>query len=186
MALGGRVRVVSAPRSALDEDLTRLADGDRAAFDRVFAAAWPQVLDLCRRLAPSPADAEDAAQATMTLVFTRIDEYETERPALPWILGIAGWQCRALRTSRSRRREEALEEAPLAADARRSPHEETESHELVVAAQAALGQLSALDRETLTMFLVDAPDAAGPTFRKRKERALTRLRSWWERLHGPV
>lgn len=177
---------MSAPRSALDEDLARLADGDRAAFDRVFEAVWPQVLELCRRLAPSPADVEDAAQATLTLVFTRIDEYETERPALPWILGIAGWQCRALRTSRSRRKEEALEAAPLAADARRSPHDEAEAHELVVAAQAALGSLSALDRETLTMFLQDAPGAVGPTFRKRKERALTRLRSLWERLHGSV
>ena len=132
------------------------------------------------------ADAEDAAQATLTLVFTRIDEYEPERPALPWILGIAGWQCRALRTRHSRRKEEALDAAASPADLRRSPLDEVEQTELVAAAQVAVGNLSALDRETLTLFLEEAPAARGPTFRKRKERALTRLRLWWERLHGPV
>ena len=56
---------------------------------------------------------------------------------------------------------------------------------LVSAALTALGELSGMDRETLVAtFWDEAPPASGPTMRKRRERALKRLRTAFRRLYG--
>jgi RNA polymerase sigma-70 factor (ECF subfamily) len=55
--------------------------------------------------------------------------------------------------------------------------------DLAEAALAAMGELSELDRETLlSTFADEAP--AGATIRKRRERALGRLRQTLRRLYG--
>ena len=57
--------------------------------------------------------------------------------------------------------------------------------ELVRAALAAMGELSTEDRETLVAtFWEEAASVTGATFRKRRERALKRLRDTFKRLYG--
>lgn len=51
-------------RRRLDDALGRLADGDRAAFDLVFAGAWPLLRSFAGRLV-SPDVAEDVAQRVL-------------------------------------------------------------------------------------------------------------------------
>src|SRR5260370_788744 len=84
----------------------RLAEGDRTAFRPVFALVWPQVRAFAARLV-GPADGEDAAQAALLKIFSRASEYDRARDALPWVLGIAAWECRTLRRRWERRREQS-------------------------------------------------------------------------------
>src|SRR5687767_5715648 len=101
-------------RAALNAALVRLADGDRAAFDAVFDLAEPEVRRLVGRLVPAP-DADDVAQQALLNVFARAGEFDGERDALAWILGIAAYEARTVSKRARRRREE------LGADVRDVP-----------------------------------------------------------------
>lgn len=180
----------------LDALMAQLADGDRAAFRAVFERLWPPIERLCARLLQNPADAADAAQEALQKILERAPaDYDRTRPALPWALAIAGWECRTLARKRQRRRETGGVELAerLAAD----PHDVEDAFaqtKLSRAALEALGELSELDRQTLiATFWEEAAGAAPPvsasppspaTVRKRRERALGRLRSAFRRLYG--
>lgn len=175
-------------RAELRRQLTRLADGDRSAFDAVFAAALPPVRRLARRMLGNDADADDAAQDAMLKVFARAADYDPDRDALPWILGIAAYECRTLRQKRARRRElpdRALVE--LASDAV-GPEEHALSGEIQEALAEVMGMLSPSDVETI-LASIDrerrgALAIATTAFRKRLQRALERLRAAWSTRHG--
>jgi len=167
--------------------MARLADGDRAAFTPVFRTLWPKVHRLCLQLLHSDADADDAAQQAMEKILARASEYDRNRAALPWALGIAGWECRTLRRRQFRRREQSDDALPEPPANQVDADEALAERDLVHAAMDALGTLSSSDQETLlaTYFGNGAPasvDAA--TLRKRRERALTRLRAAFRRLYA--
>ena len=167
--------------SDLDALMARLAEGDRSAFSLVFARLWPRTLRFCRSLVKNEADASDAAQQAMQKILERAGDYDPARPAVPWALAIAAWECRTLQRKRFRRRE-VLDDG----ENERAAGDEEEAfvtRDLADAALAALGELSEVDRDTLlATFADEAP--AGATFRKRRERALTRLRKTLRRLYG--
>jgi RNA polymerase sigma-70 factor (ECF subfamily) len=171
------------PEARLDSLLAELADGNRAAFTPVFELLWPPVLRLCTSMLKSEADAADAAQQALEKVLTRCGEYDRRRPALPWALAIAAWECRTLARKRYRRRELSEERAPNAAG--EAMEDELVQRDLTQAALAALGELSAEDRETLiATYWEEAASVDGATLRKRRERALKRLREAFRRLYG--
>lgn len=173
-------------RAELQRCLVRLADGDRAAFRPVFDLAWPKLREVAGRLMPVAADADDAAQSALVKLFERAHEFDRERDALAWIIGIVSYECLTIRRKRSRRREGGSD-APAAwmIDPRDSPEARAIAGELEGAAVAVLGQLRPEDRATLRVaFFGDGERGARPaTFRKRLERALDRLRAAW-RDHG--
>jgi RNA polymerase sigma-70 factor (ECF subfamily) len=106
---------------------------------------------------------------------------------LPWALGIAGWECRTLRRRQGRRRELSDDSTLEAPDGRRGADDALVERDLVHAAMEALGALSQSDQETLlaTYFDQGEPTAVtGATLRKRRERALTRLRLAFRRLYA--
>ena len=176
-----------AQTNPLDALMARLADGDRTVFRQVFALLWQPIQRLCRSLLHDPADAADAAQEAMQKILERAPaDYDRQRPALPWALAIAGWECRTLARKRQRRRE-----APEAAGEPASPEDPEQQflqRDLSRAALEALGELSELDRETLlATFWDEAASTAGEasaTVRKRRQRALGRLRVAFRRLYG--
>jgi len=170
-------------REAIDAALVRLADGDRSAFDPAFNGLWPVVLALSTRLLGSKDEAEDAAQEAMYKVFARIDELDVDRSGVSWALGIAAWECRARRTSRLRRREDHADGGRELASEALSPEEDFMARELVVLAEKVLGALSTADQEALRATFEERPVAKGATFRKRRERALFRLRNAWRKLY---
>lgn len=96
----------SGERAALQQELTALARGERAAFDPLFRRLWPLLRGFAGRCLPAQ-EAEDAAQEALLRVFHRASEFDARRDALSWILGIAAWQIRTRRTQARRRREEA-------------------------------------------------------------------------------
>src|SRR5439155_540588 len=87
-------------RAELRRLMQRLADGDRGAFSPAFALLWPRLRAFAVRYVGA-ADGEDAAQAALLRVFSRAGEYDADRDALAWALGIAAWECRTLRRQRS-------------------------------------------------------------------------------------
>lgn len=172
-------------RAELRRLMGRLADGDRTAFGRAFALLWPRLRAFAVRWA-GPADGEDAAQAALLKVFSRASDYDPERDALVWALGIAAWECRTLRRRRERRREQpalSVELALAEAPAQATPEDELIDRDLRAAAAEVLGTLRPLDIETLTAAAAERA-GRGATFRKRLERALARFRLAWRARHG--
>jgi RNA polymerase sigma-70 factor (ECF subfamily) len=172
------------PSAELNVLLARLADGDRAVFTEVFRLLWPPIHRLCRAYTQNPADAEDAAQQAMEKIFIRASDYDPTRPALPWALAIAGWECRTLLRKRLRRRE--VPGPPTGpSDPTAMQEHDLMQRELLESARAAMQELSELDQETLVAtFWEVAGVARGATLRKRRERALERLRLAFGRLYG--
>lgn len=168
--------------------MARLADGDRSVFRAVFSALWPPVHSLCERALGRGADAEDAAQQALEKVFARASSYERARPALPWALGIAAWECRTIRRKAQRARREPMERAETVANGQSSPEEAVLNRELEEAALGVLGELSEADQATLRATFFEGSEerlaVSNVTFRKRRERALSRLRELWGKMYG--
>lgn len=167
----------------LDLLVRRLADGERVVFSSVFQRLWQPVFRLCRSILNNDADAADAAQETMEKVLTRAQSYDPSRAALPWALAIAAWECRTARRKRARRREapDEVEPALTAADF----EEQFTNRDLMQHVLEAIGELSETDQETLMATLAEEQaSVGGATVRKRRERALARLRIVFKRLYG--
>lgn len=166
----------SSRRATLQRDLTALARGEREAFDPVFGMLWPVLRGFAARCLPA-AEADDAAQEALVRIFTRASEFDPERDALAWALGVAAWQVRTHRARARRRREAGPESIPERPDAAPTPERAAMAIEAARALDAALASLSEADAGTLVAYARgERPDLPGPTFRKRVERALRRLR----------
>jgi len=169
--------------TTLDALVVRLADGDRSAFTPVFEILWSPTLRLCMSMLKHEPDAADAAQQAMEKIFARASDYDRAHPAMPWALAIAAWECRTIARKRHRRREASEDTA--AGPSFDGAEDELVRRDLTRAALEALGQLSESDRETLVAtFWDEAASVSGATLRKRRERALDRLRGAFRRLYG--
>lgn len=164
------------------------SDGDRASLEPLFALLWPLTVSYSTRLVGDATLAEDCAQDALVRLFAQLDRFDRERDGVTWALTHATWQCRTARKTRERRREDAEIDAGSHAsgDARAA----LEERELVRAAVATLETLPTRDREVITASLTDDDELrralAPATFRKRLERALTRLRTSWRSRHGTL
>jgi RNA polymerase sigma-70 factor (ECF subfamily) len=163
--------------------MVRLADGDREAFTCVFEELWPEVLGFVRRVVPTPSDAEDVAQQALMKVFFRIAEFDTQRDGIAWAFGIAAFEIKTLRR-RTQRRREVAEPGREAPDPARSPEQVVLDEELDRALLSALGELSSSDRATLMLSDGSAVTITDAARRKRRQRALERLRAIWRRLYA--
>lgn len=183
MPSSGSVKMDSAQLSELDALVARLADGDRSAFTPAFKLLWPPALRLCMKMLKNEADASDAAQQAMEKILSRASDYDPKRPAMPWALGIAAWECRTIVRKRARRGE-VSDDAAIEGKVD-GAEEAVMQARLTEAALEAMGQLSDADRETLVAtFWDEAASVSGATLRKRRERSLDRLRRAFRRLYG--
>lgn len=158
--------------------LTALAAGDRRAFDSVFEGLWPIMRAFCLRQLNQPAEAEDAAQRALLRLFEQAADFDPARSAVAWALTLAAWECRTTRRRWSRARTTGVQAGLALPDARPDAEKQTQEAQSVARVEAALAELSPLDRETILATLADdAPAVPGATFRKRRQRALARLRA---------
>ena len=70
--------------------LSRIALKDRAAFDRLYAAAAPKLFGVCLRLLNERSEAEDALQEVFVKIWGRADRFaQSEASAIGWLCAIA-------------------------------------------------------------------------------------------------
>lgn len=168
--------------SDLDQLLKALSEGNREVFTRVFELLWSPILRLCVRLM-GETDGADVAQSSMLSILERANEYDWRRPALPWALAIATWECRT-QLKRKERLRETTDEQPSESD-EGAAAEEQQQRVLLAAAMEAMGTLSEDDQQTLiATYWETATPVSGATLRKRRARALSRLRDAFRRLYG--
>lgn len=165
--------------------MTLAADGERAAVDLLFGLLYAPVVRYATRFLGDATLAEDVAQDALVKLFGRLHQYDRERDALTWALTFTTWECRTARRRIQRRSETGEPSEPLLDGARLA-----EERELVHAALATLESLPARDREVISASLTDDDELrrtlAPATFRKRLERAVTRLRTSWRSRHGTL
>jgi RNA polymerase sigma factor (sigma-70 family) len=161
--------------------MVRFADGDRSAFRPVFDALWPLLLALTSRALANRADAEDAAQRALLKVFDRIVDLDRERDGVAWAVTICGYEILTVRRQHHRRREDDVEIEPL--DTTPSARDALLDEELRLAIRALVAEMSDRDRTALSALLLGSkPDSE--TERKRRFRAIERLRAAWRKAHG--
>lgn len=166
-------------RRSVHGAMVRLAEGDRSAFDAVFAGLWPELLGFVRRAMCGEPDAEDLAQQTLLKIFFRISEFDTGRDGVAWAFGIAVYEVRTLRRKRHRRREVSADGGNPAPDRRPTPEALAIESDLRRALAESIEELTEADRAVLLPD--DRVDAtvSPAAWRKRRQRALERLRSVW-------
>lgn len=155
--------------------MSRLADGDRAAFEPLFRALWPRAVAAGRRKL-DPQAAADAAQSTMMRLFARAPEFRRGAPVLPWFYAIAANEITAV-VRRARTNDVALGEAEALASAD-DPERAALDRELRAALAKALDSLDATAAEAIAALLGEAsrPAIDDVAFRKRVSRAYAKLR----------
>lgn len=170
-------------RRQIHAAMVRFADGEREAFRAVFDGLWPVVLAFSRGMYLDEADAEDAAQRALLKVFDRIADLDRARDGVTWALTVTAYEVLTIRKQRSRRREERDDLLPHLAGGS-DPEGAVIAEDLRRALRAVVGELDERDRAALAEVLADAGITPGETARKRRFRALERLRAAWRRAHG--
>jgi len=156
----------------LDLLMSRLADGDRSAFEPLFQSLWPRALAAAgRRLEPHAAS--DAAQSTMMKLFARAPEFVRGSPVLPWFYAIAANEIRAI--VRRARPDVEVDETLASGD---DPERAAMDRELRAAVAQAIEALDGPSAEAIAALLGEGerPRIDDAAFRKRVSRAYARLR----------
>jgi len=167
------------------EDAARLGRGDTSGLAGLMDRHQDRLFRYLLRLLGERTVAEDVFQQTWLNVAERIRRYDATRPFAPWLVTVA--RNLALDHLR-RRRPESLDEAdePAAPAGLFDPLERAMARQSSARVEAALGALSPLDREVLTLRFEDElalPELAAtlgvplPTAKARLYRALERLRA---------
>jgi RNA polymerase sigma factor (sigma-70 family) len=168
-------------RKELSVLMARLADGERETISTLFSRLWPVVRGFAGRVLMGHPDAEDVGQRALLAVFSRAAQYDRNRDALAWVLGITRWECRTAMRTAARRRELPLrQDEPTDA---RSPEDALLDAELRGAFAEGLAELSAEDRQALGLES-SLPSVLPATLRKRRQRALARFRENWKKHEG--
>lgn len=177
-------RMDTARRKAIHVAMVRLSDGDRTAFDALLDELWPVILSFAERGVGRGGDAEDVAQEVFYKICARIADFDRRRDGLSWAFGIAGYEIMTHRR-RLQRRREVFDEVSVAEalDGAASQEEQLLARELALALERTVGELTDEDRASLGLD-GGTSDASGATLRKRKQRALERLRGLWRHIHG--
>jgi RNA polymerase sigma-70 factor (ECF subfamily) len=176
----------AARRKVIHDAMVRLSDGDRSAFDVLLDALWPVVLAFAQRGLNGSPDAEDVAQEVFVRICARITDFDRSRDGLSWAFGIASYEVMTHRRRLHRRREVQDEPAfTTAADLGASQVDLILQRETVRAFEQAVGALTEDDRLALGLVgSASAQEIPMSTLRKRKQRALDRLRGLWRTIHG--
>lgn len=177
----------SRTREQLNDNMVRLADGDRKAFDVVYELLWPVIRSFASRLMLDRDLADDMAQQALIKVFYNASTFRTDRDALTWALSIAANECRSLLRRCSERARGLLPDATLASliSDTPSPLEDAEREQLKTLLRELLSELQPHEAETLLIqaWDLERPEIPPATYRKRVQRALKRARALWSQRH---
>ncbi|HEX8796326.1 MAG TPA: hypothetical protein VF765_35490 [Polyangiaceae bacterium] len=158
----------------LDDLMSRLAGGDRDAFDPLFRALWPRALAAAGRRLEAHA-AADAAQSAMERVFSRAAEFRAGSPVLPWFYAVLANEVRAM--ARGTKAHAAIESAQGVTDGD-DPEGLSVERELREALARAIDSLDSASAEAIASLLgeKERPNIGDAAYRKRLSRAYAKLR----------
>ena len=164
----------------------RARRGDADAFDEIVRLYGDRLVNYIRAMLGPHADAEDVAQEVFVKVASRIADYDRSRDGLTWVYAIAAFEVRThLRRLQRRREVPPLAEDAEPADPMPSPVDLMIEEEISRTLVGALGELSDADRTLLEIGERSADSGlTGTAIRKRRQRALGRLRAVWSKLYG--
>lgn len=171
-------------RREIHAAMVRFADGEREAFRAVFDGLWPVLVTFTRGMQLDEAEAEDAAQRALLKVFARISDLDRGRDGVTWAVTLAAYEVLTSRKQQARRREAPVEAVADISDERPGPEEDAAAAQLRGAMRAAVGELDERDRAALAEILENLDLTTGETARKRRFRAIERLRAVWRRAYG--
>ena len=167
----------SAIREAeLDVLMSRLARGDRTAFDGLYAALGQRALRVSR-LRVGEGDAQDVSQQVLERVFARASDFTPGRPCLPWFYAILSNELQA-----NRRRSARLVLDETVGEGELATYTDAEAvllqRELERALESAIADLDSDASAAIAALLgrSETPDVKPATFRKRLSRAYAKLR----------
>lgn len=167
--------MTEAREADLDAWMSRLANGDRSAFEPLYAALRVRAHRFARMRAGEQI-ADDVTQSALLKVFARASEFTPGKPCLPWFYAIVVNEIRA-----ARRKDVRLVPTELGEDAITSS-DDAESQmierELGRALELAVDSLDHDAARAIAAVLgrAPAPACAPATFRKRVSRAYAKLR----------
>jgi len=172
--------------------MAQLKDGDRAAFRVVYDGVWPVMREVAQRALASwsatAADVDDVVQEALLKLFDQAHRFDPDKDVVAWAVALVGWECRTLTTKRRRRRESDADKLQPLSSSLPTPEDQVLLQQLSDAVHDVLGVLSTGDREVLQCaFFAAHPKVGGvsaSTLRKRKQRALERLKAGWRVLYG--
>lgn len=171
-------------RSKLNELMNRVSSGDRSAIDPLFEDLRPVILTFATKILTSSLEAEDVTQQVLINIFSRSSEFIQGKDALSWVFGITAYECKTQKKKTSRRKEDG--------DALISRIQATENFEdkLIInqlqdLLKDIIADLPSLDKETILLSIEDSlkPEVGSATYRKRLQRAMTRLKQAWRVKH---
>lgn len=128
-------------------------------------------------------DAEDATQLALEQIFERVETYDATRSALPWVFTIAYWEVKTVRRRAERRDQRAASRGlDELIDPQQDPELTAMSRQFLAAVNELIDTLPVIDRQTLREALMreleaESTSRTDATFRKRKERALQKIRT---------
>ena len=170
-------------REAANRALRQLQVGDRAAATAAFDLLWPVMLSFSRRVLNDSGKAQDVAQDALMKLFEQVQDFRPGADAVAWALELTAWECKSELRRSFRQGQKDLPEA-TASDAA-GPDSSYEREELRRALLDTVAQLAESDRTLIEAILQETyPANADAAQRKRKERALGRLRQLWGSLYG--
>lgn len=175
------LRLDAAERAELNRCMIRLTDGDRAAFQPIFEALWPRMRSWSVRLLMNVSAGEDAAQEAMMKLFAKAHQFDPDRDVLTWGLTLATWECRSIR--KKMWRQTVKDNVVPRVEHKASPEQQVIDADLLTLLEGLLGELSAADQGLLRLSRDEAPQAMSTMVRKRRERALGRLKDLWRSRH---
>jgi len=172
-------------RTELNALFVRLADGERGAIDPAYRLLWPALRAFVgRALGPaSEHEADDVTQAALLKLFAEASRYDPARDAYAWALTLTSWELRSAQTRVRRDRSSPLDTAAHHASGKASPEEDAVRASELQHLRDALALLAPSDREVIEQVLTES-HPSDATFRKRRERAMTRLRAFLKDVHG--
>lgn len=174
--------------------MMRLAGGDLAAFDALYAELAPVVHGLARRVVRDPARAEDVTQEVFLEVWRLAARFDHSKGSVrTWVLTIAHRRAvdavRAVEASRARE-ERVAREDPLPVE---GPEVEVERESDRTSVLRCLDALTPLQRESVTLAyyqghtyaqVATVLDRPLPTIKTRMRDGLIRLRDCLEASDG--
>jgi len=130
------------------ELISRAADGDRGAFEVLYARYARPVFGLALRRLGDRGRAEDAVQETFASIWRAARSYRPERgPGAPWLYAVA----RNAITDRGRARSEPPAEVPDEASPEAGPPERAEAGWTAWRVHRALEELTANERSVIEL-----------------------------------